>query len=498
MSKCISADSAVSIPACTQVITQSKNPKELTFAHFSRANAYLRTKKFSAAIADYTKAIEFDPKNAAAYFNRSVAKARSNDKAGSKADYDKAKSLDKLYEGRKPISFSPNGNTNNQRYIQADAADSSVVTADSSGGGELAEVQIVKSIRYYTNRARVNDQFTSEVGDFTNGQVLVKVPLRAEDSDSYWQYFFSLTSDWAGSFFGFNSNATACGNLTEAEVGETIDRLKISDEDFQLSDFSLYQRVAPKKEALLYVHGFFNTFENAVCDAAKLGNRFNFGGDIILFSWPSTGTEDYSQDRDRLEGAEIYLEQTINKLLTTENYDVVHLYAHSLGNRLLLRTLERPGTLYSYKHEDGKLSSLGEILLIAPDENYSVYKDRVNFALAKIESQFADTEKPKPIFTLLACGGDKALNFSGHEFINASPRIGAFSPDMPLIGSVETIDATKKCAAARVCHNLPLTERTVADDLKALITQRSHDPAERNPAITKVSLGEGRIYYKWN
>jgi len=49
------------------------------------------------AIADYTKAIELDPRNAAAYNNRGAARKNKGDVDGAIADYDKAIELDPRY-----------------------------------------------------------------------------------------------------------------------------------------------------------------------------------------------------------------------------------------------------------------------------------------------------------------------------------------------------------------------------------------------------------------
>lgn len=54
----------------------------------------------SAAIADYTKIIELDPKNSGTYFNRAVARFESRDPYGALADYNKVVELDpKLARG---------------------------------------------------------------------------------------------------------------------------------------------------------------------------------------------------------------------------------------------------------------------------------------------------------------------------------------------------------------------------------------------------------------
>ena len=52
-------------------------------------------------------------------------------------------------------------------------------------------------------------------------------------------------------------------------------------------------------DVLIYVHGFKQTFETAVLDAAHLSDGIKFRGRTIAFCWPSrAGLFDYAYDRD--------------------------------------------------------------------------------------------------------------------------------------------------------------------------------------------------------
>ena len=43
---------------------------------------------------------------------------------------------------------------------------------------------------------------------------------------------------------------------------------------------------AGRRDVLVYVHGFNQTFETAALDAARLSDGLKFRGDTMLFSWP--------------------------------------------------------------------------------------------------------------------------------------------------------------------------------------------------------------------
>ena len=66
-SDCASDNHEVAIPACTQLI--QKNPHDATY-YYNRGISYRETGKLDLAMADYTRAIELNPKYFEAYNNR--------------------------------------------------------------------------------------------------------------------------------------------------------------------------------------------------------------------------------------------------------------------------------------------------------------------------------------------------------------------------------------------------------------------------------------------
>ncbi|HVE56782.1 MAG TPA: TonB family protein [Pyrinomonadaceae bacterium] len=69
------------------------NPKEPTI-YFSRALAYFNNKSFNPAIADFDKVIELDPKEGMAYFKRGAALEKIGNFEKALSDYQKAVELD--------------------------------------------------------------------------------------------------------------------------------------------------------------------------------------------------------------------------------------------------------------------------------------------------------------------------------------------------------------------------------------------------------------------
>jgi tetratricopeptide (TPR) repeat protein len=89
----------VQISACTQIIASGKyNAAVLNMAHFYRGLTYAQTGRCKLAIADFTAAIKYDPKDSDAYWSRHVCKQELGDTAGAAADRKAAKAIDPRIE----------------------------------------------------------------------------------------------------------------------------------------------------------------------------------------------------------------------------------------------------------------------------------------------------------------------------------------------------------------------------------------------------------------
>ena len=61
----------------------------------------------------------------------------------------------------------------------------------------------------------------------------------------------------------------------------------------------LLAQAGGEPDVLIYVHGFRQTFEGSVLDAARLSDGIKFRGATMVFSWPSkAGFFDYAYDRE--------------------------------------------------------------------------------------------------------------------------------------------------------------------------------------------------------
>ena len=119
-----------------------------------------------------------------------------------------------------------------------------------------------------------------------------------------------------------------------------------------------------------FVHGFYNTFQDAIFRTAQLHHDLDFAGQSVAFSWPSAGSMSaYESDQknsdlsvDALIEAITTVAGTLKK--TDGRRSKIHVIAHSMGNRILLQAMYR---INLSPDDDFDESPFGQVVLAAPD-----------------------------------------------------------------------------------------------------------------------------------
>jgi esterase/lipase superfamily enzyme len=128
------------------------------------------------------------------------------------------------------------------------------------------------------------------------------------------------------------------------------------------------------RDVLIYVHGFNQTFETAVLDAARLSDGIKFRGDTIAFSWPSKAKLlDYGYDRDSAMWSRDALEKVLDGLMGSPTVGRLHFVAHSIGTMLTMESLRQ---LYAHKG-DPIADRLGAVVFASPDIDMDVFASSV-------------------------------------------------------------------------------------------------------------------------
>ena len=230
--------------------------------------------------------------------------------------------------------------------------------------------------------------------------------------------------------------------------------------------------------AILFVHGYNNSFEDGVFRLAQIvfdGQLFNVVP--VLFSWPSRNNVlAYRYDEDSADLSAEYFLDVLNLLQTKAHIKTVHIIAHSMGNRIVLNALDRAANWL-------KPRPLGELVFAAADI------DRKRFTqLAETVQQVAHG------MTLYASADDEALWWSG-EISSEMPRAGTVTNDGPVIvKGVESIDMTAANKSSPMqdlfdplglnTHNSFMSP--VILDIARLLSKGEHPPNSRTSSIHSV------------
>lgn len=174
--------------------------------------------------------------------------------------------------------------------------------------------------------------------------------------------------------------------------------------------------------ALVFLHGFNVTFEEAAIRAAQIGVDLGMPGATAFFSWPSRGNaRDYPVDEATIEASEQAITDFLVDFSARSGADKIHLIAHSMGNRGLLRALQR---IAANAETRGKVK-FDQIFLAAPDVDRDLFMD-----LSRLYGEHAKR------VTLYASDGDLPVHLSSK--LHDAARAGYFRP-YTLVAGVDTI-----------------------------------------------------------
>jgi esterase/lipase superfamily enzyme len=174
--------------------------------------------------------------------------------------------------------------------------------------------------------------------------------------------------------------------------------------------------------ALFFLHGFNVTFDEAAIRAAQLHADLKVLGATAFFSWPSRGAiRAYPADEATIEASEPAITDFLVDFANNCGADKLHIIAHSMGNRGLLRAVQRIAA-NAQTREKVKFS---QIVLAAPDVDRDLFLD-----LAALYQSCSERT------TLYASARDLAVHLSWK--LHDAPRAGYYRPYTVLPG-VDTI-----------------------------------------------------------
>ena len=227
---------------------------------------------------------------------------------------------------------------------------------------------------------------------------------------------------------------------------------------------------------LIFIHGYRRDFEDTVQNAAQLRYQLAFPGPVIAFSWPSTDSmSGYMADVENLEWSAPMLRRLIATLAAELPDARLHIMAHSLGSRALVRVLSEIST--TMDSPAGR--AIGQVVLVAPDFDREIFMRDVAPQLEGMPFRM----------TLYVSSEDFPLIASGAVF--QYPRLGDSREGVPVIKGVETIDVSDAISYFNG-HGYYEADRATIDDLYFLI--RKGLPAAERPGLVEAGTEDGRYW----
>lgn len=177
----------------------------------------------------------------------------------------------------------------------------------------------------------------------------------------------------------------------------------------------------PQKDVYIFVHGFNNTFYDAVLRMAGIWHYIGRRGMPIVYTWPAGhgGLFGYFYDRESGEFTIYHLKRTLRIIAGCPAVERIHIIAHSRGTDVATTALRELNEYYIGAGKDPQVElKLQTLALAAPDLDKDVFAQRFGSeGLANIAAQVV----------IYGSGEDSAIAFA-RKLFGSSGRMGSFDP----------------------------------------------------------------------
>jgi esterase/lipase superfamily enzyme len=234
--------------------------------------------------------------------------------------------------------------------------------------------------------------------------------------------------------------------------------------EFSVEEF--WQRMestANGQSPVLYMHGFYISFERGCRRALILKESLGMEGRFVLFSWPSDGAiTNYTHDEADLYWSVDPLHGVLVEIINRFGAGNVNIVAHSLGTRGVMLAL----VLLSQMQQDDK-PLLNQVVLIAPDIDVGIFE------------QYLPLIRPLTRnITVYVSSKDSPLALSRQ--VHGYPRLGEAGEHLQGLKGIEIIDLSDIPIRAPSGHVYHLNQDIVVEDLIQIINANKPAAQRRN------------------
>ncbi len=207
------------------------------------------------------------------------------------------------------------------------------------------------------------------------------------------------------------------------------------------------------RSALVFVHGFNTSFEDALYRNAQIVWDLQYSGVSVLFTWASRGEAvDYLYDQGSAYLARDAFIALLKKLKNDYGIEEINVLAHSMGNLVVLDAL-------SNYAQTANPVQIARLVMAAPDVDGDQFKVLAPSAKAIVGGM-----------TLYASSADRAMTLS-RTLAGGKPRAGDVPAGGPIIlPNIDTIDVTAiGNDIFGLNHNVFASSRDVLEDISAML-----------------------------
>ena len=238
---------------------------------------------------------------------------------------------------------------------------------------------------------------------------------------------------------------------------------------------AIESQIDDDRAALVFIHGYNVSFANAAIRAAQLGYDLGFTGAMAFYSWPSQGTlAGYLSDEQSIEASEGYIADYLVDMATRTHATRVHVLAHSMGNRGVLRAVDRIAASASKRSG----TPFDQIVLAAADVDQDTFR-RLSMAYHAVARRT----------TMYVCGKDRAVEAS--KWLHGYPRAGLIPP-LLVVPGIDTINVSN-LDLTLLGHGYVAEARDVLKDIHDVL--RHNTPPERRFGLRTATTADGHRYW---
>ena len=208
-----------------------------------------------------------------------------------------------------------------------------------------------------------------------------------------------------------------------------------------------------ERQALVFLHGYRTKFEDAARRTGQLKADLQHRGPAAFFAWPSHGVEyGYPGDEAAIDGSALAIRPFLTDFAVRSGAEAVHIIAHSMGNRALLRAMD------AIARDAASASQIrfGQLILAAPDVDTDLFQD--------LASSYAVIARRS---TLYVSENDLAIGAS--RFAHGAPRVGR-APPVVVVSGIDTVNVSS-VNLGLIGHGYASEMRPVLSDMHELIAR---------------------------